>query len=99
LSNGDWSTGAGLESKRAVPLAQVGEQKGAPSISPNLNQAKHLQVAYASLQKSLQAEWKFLQRVTEGIDVEFSGIEHELSSKFLPALFGKESLTHSQRQD
>jgi hypothetical protein len=58
----------------------------------------HPQAAYAGLQKSLQAEWQFLQRVTEGIDVEFSNIKHELRTKFLPALFGKESLTDSQRQ-
>jgi hypothetical protein len=36
--------------------------------------------------------------VTKGIDVEFSGIEYELQTKFLPALFGKESLTDSHRQ-
>jgi hypothetical protein len=58
----------------------------------------HLQAAYTGLQKSLQAEWQFLQRVTEGIDVEFTGIKYELHNKFLPALFGKESLTDSQRQ-
>ena len=58
----------------------------------------HPQAAYAGLQKSLQQEWQFLQRVTEGIDVEFSGIESALRTQFLPALFGKESLTASQRQ-
>jgi hypothetical protein len=58
----------------------------------------HPQAAYAGLQKSLQQEWQFLQQVTEGIDVEFSGIESALCTQFLPALFGKESLTNSQQQ-
>jgi hypothetical protein len=58
----------------------------------------HPHTAYAGLQKLLQQEWQFLQRVTEGIDVEFSGIEYALCMKFLPALFRKESLTNSQGQ-
>jgi hypothetical protein len=58
---------------------------------------KHPQAAYAGLQKLLQAEWQFLQRITEGIDIEFSGIKNELFTKFLPAHFGKESLVNFQR--
>jgi hypothetical protein len=56
------------------------------------------QAAYAGLQKSLQAEWQFVQRVTEGVDVEFSEIEHALHAQFLPALFGKLEITNSRRQ-
>ena len=46
------------------------------------------QSAYAGLQKSLQMEWQFLQRVTEGLGVEFGDIEKALKTTFLPALFG-----------
>jgi hypothetical protein len=66
--------------------------------SPVYVAENHPQAAHAGLQKSLQAEWQFLQRVTEGIDVKCSGNEQELRTKILPALFSKESLTDSQRQ-
>jgi hypothetical protein len=57
----------------------------------------YLQAAYVGLQKLLQAEWQFPQGVTEGIDVEFSGIEHALHTQFLPALLGKEKIMNSRR--
>jgi hypothetical protein len=40
------------------------------------------QSAYSGLQKSLQQEWQFVQRVKEGVGKEFTNIEE------LPALFG-----------
>ena len=49
---------------------------------------KYPQTAYAGLQKSLQQEWQFLQRVTEGIEGAFSGLEEAISGRFLPALLG-----------
>jgi hypothetical protein len=51
---------------------------------------RYPQAAYAGLQKSLQQEWQFLQRVTEGLSKEFQDIEQALQWEFLPALFGDE---------
>ena len=48
---------------------------------------KHPQSAYAGLQKSLQQEWAFVQRVTPGIEDEFIPVEGEITKAFLPALF------------
>ena len=48
---------------------------------------KHPQSAYAGLQKSLQQEWAFVQRVTPGIGNEFGPVEEEIAKAFLPALF------------
>jgi hypothetical protein len=42
--------------------------------------------AYPGLQKSLQNEWQFVQRVKPGIATHFSGIEKALSHDFLAAL-------------
>lgn len=47
------------------------------------------QTAYAGLQKSLQAEWQYIQRVTEGVGDLFSELEEKIAHKFLPALFGE----------
>ena len=46
------------------------------------------QAAYCGLQKSLQQEWQFVQRVTKGIGPEFATIEQTLARIFLPTLFG-----------
>ena len=48
---------------------------------------KHSQSAYAGLQKSLQQEWAFVQRVTPGIGDAFGPVEEEISKAFLPELF------------
>ena len=48
---------------------------------------KHPQSAYAGLQKSLQQEWAFVQRVTPGIGEEFGPVEEEIAKAFLPELF------------
>ena len=48
---------------------------------------KHPQSAYAGLQKSLQKEWAFVQRVTPGIGDAFGPVEEEIATAFLPALF------------
>ena len=48
---------------------------------------KHPQSAYAGLQKSLQQEWAFVQRVTPVISNAFGPVEEEISKAFLPALF------------
>ena len=48
---------------------------------------KHLQSAYAGLQKSIQQEWAFVQRVTLGIGDTFGPVEEEITTTFLPALF------------
>ena len=48
---------------------------------------KHPQSAYAGLQKSLQQEWAFVQRVTPGTGEEFGSVEEEIAKVFLLALF------------
>ena len=48
---------------------------------------KHPQSAYAGMQKSLQQEWAFVQRVTPGVGALFGPVEEVLREVFLPALF------------
>ena len=48
---------------------------------------KQPQSAYAILQKSLQQEWAFLQRVNSGIGDAFGLVEKLLQENFLPDLF------------
>ena len=48
---------------------------------------KHPQSAYAGLQKSLQQEWAFVQRVNPGIGNAFRPVVEEIAKAFLPALF------------
>ena len=48
---------------------------------------KHLHSSYARLQKSLQQEWAFVQRVTTGIGDTFGPVEKSLRDTFFPALF------------
>ena len=48
---------------------------------------KHPQSAYAGLQKSLQQEWSFVQRVTLGVGDAFGPMETALKETFVPALF------------
>jgi hypothetical protein len=55
------------------------------------------QAAYSGLQKSLQQEWQFVQRVTRGIGPEFASIEQTLAKTFLPTLFGDEYDNHNHR--
>ena len=52
---------------------------------------KYPQSAYAGLQKSLQHEWAFLQRVLPDIGNHFETIEEAIADVFLPALFGEQS--------
>ena len=42
---------------------------------------------YTGLQKSLQQEWAFVQRVTPDIGIYFQAVEYKLRYTFLPALF------------
>jgi hypothetical protein len=55
------------------------------------------QAAYAGLQKSLQREWQFLQRVTDGLGDEFLEIEQRLLTEFLPAFFGVEGVEDTHK--
>ena len=48
---------------------------------------RYLQTAYAGLQKSLQQEWAFVQRVTPDIGMALQVAEDMLRDIFLPALF------------
>ena len=47
----------------------------------------HLQSAYAGLQKSLQQEWAFMQRVILGTGDAFGPVKKALGETFVPALF------------
>ena len=47
---------------------------------------KHPQSAYAGIQKSLQQEWDFVQRVTPGVGEAFGPIGEALREIFVPAL-------------
>jgi hypothetical protein len=42
------------------------------------------------LQKSLQQEWQFVQRVTKGIGPEFASIKQTLAKTCMPTLFEDE---------
>lgn len=46
------------------------------------------QVAYAGLQKSLQQEWQFVQRVRQDIGNDFHNVQKAIAADFLPSLFG-----------
>jgi hypothetical protein len=59
---------------------------------------RYPQAAYAGLQKSLQQEWQFLQRVTNGLSDEFEAVEEALATKFLPSLFGNGESCDTKRQ-
>ena len=48
---------------------------------------KHPQSAYVGLQKSLQQEWAFMQRVTPGIGDAFGLVEKALRENFVLSLF------------
>ena len=48
---------------------------------------KHPQSAYAGLQKFLQQEWDFVQRLTPGVGAAIAPVEEALREVFLPALF------------
>ena len=48
---------------------------------------KHPQSTYSVLQKSLQQEWAFIQRVTPGIGDAFCPVDKLLRETFFPALF------------
>ena len=48
---------------------------------------KHPQLDYYGLQKSLQQEWEFVQRITPGIEDALGPVEKALRETFLMALF------------
>ena len=48
---------------------------------------KHPQSAYEGLQKSLQQEWAFVQRVTPGVSDAFGPVETALKDTFVPEFF------------
>ena len=45
------------------------------------------QSAYSGLQKSLQQEWAFVQRIIPNIGDAFSPVEQALREAFIPSLF------------
>lgn len=60
--------------------------------------SSHPQSAYAGLQKSLQHEWAYVQRVVEGTSEHFIPLEEALTTTFLPSLFGERSIEDAHRR-
>ena len=58
---------------------------------------RHLQMAYTGLQKSLQQEWAFVQRVTPGIGMAFQTVKYEMRDTFLLTLF-QGAMSHIPRR-
>ena len=56
------------------------------------------QTAHSGLQKSLQNEWTYIQRVVEGTGDFFPPLEEALANGFLPALFGEPVLADDYRR-
>ena len=56
------------------------------------------QTACAGLQKSLQQEWQYLQRVVGNVANHFIPLEKAIRDKFLPALMGEPSLADEYRR-
>ena len=50
--------------------------------------ANYPQAAYCGMQKSLQMEWQFVQRVIPDCGDKFAPVEKAIAESFLPALFG-----------
>ena len=48
---------------------------------------KHPQSVYSGLQKALQQEWAFVQRINPGIGDAFCPVEEEIKTTLLPELF------------
>eukprot|EP00978_Attheya_sp_CCMP212_P027080 scaffold90288_cov52-Attheya_sp.AAC.1 len=59
---------------------------------------RYPQLEYARLQKSLQQEWQFLQRVTDGISTEFQAVKSSLKDDFLPALLEQSKVGQPLRE-
>jgi hypothetical protein len=49
---------------------------------------RYPQAAFAGFTKSLQAEWQYLQRVTDNIEMMFQPVEKAITEDLIPALFG-----------
>ena len=47
------------------------------------------QSAYADIQRALQQEWKFVQRVVPNIEAFLKPLENSIQSKFFSELFGE----------
>ena len=54
---------------------------------------RHPQTAHTCLQKSLQQEWGFVRRSTQGLRDDFGPVEKALQEEFIPALFLGEDTT------
>jgi hypothetical protein len=67
-------------------------------LEPSKVVGRHPQAARAGLQKSLQQEWQFLQRVTNRLSNEFEVVEEALATKLLPSLFGNGESCDTKRQ-
>ena len=59
---------------------------------------KSPQTAYQALQKSLQQEWQFVQRVCKDVGAFFEPIEKAITEDFLPALLGSKTEASSHRE-
>ncbi len=55
------------------------------------------QAAYIGLQRLLQAEWLFVQRVTAHTQEHFSPLDQAITQEFLPSLLGDDSISLHRR--
>jgi hypothetical protein len=69
-----------IAEKTTFWASAIGELAGTAKLYP--------QSAYTGLQRSLQQEWQYVQRVVDGIADGFEEVEAAIRTKFLPALFG-----------
>jgi hypothetical protein len=74
-----------LEEKTSFWTAAIGELAATARLYP--------QSAYTGLQRSLQQEWQYVQRVVGNISESFSAVEKAIRDDFIPALFGEEQAT------
>ena len=56
------------------------------------------QTTFVGMAKSLQQEWQFLQRVTNGSDLDFAPLEDALRKSFLPALLQEKDISPDMRK-
>ena len=89
IVTGSWYLGGFIENGAAENSFLAGKVEGwANSVGTLVGVSrKHLQSTFSGLQKSLQQEWEFMQRVTPVIEDTLRPVEKALQETFLPSLF------------
>ena len=88
IVTGSWYLGCFIVNEAAEKIWLAVKVEGLADSVGNLAgvSRKHPQYAYAGLQKSLQHEWAFVQRVTPGIGDAFGPVDRSLRKTFLLSL-------------